>query len=113
MKSPITTHILDTSLGRPAQGVTIRLEQLIGSDVKQIGEGITNTDGRVTDLMTPGSLVPGTYRIHFDIAPYYEKLGQKCFYPAVQIDFTVEATDEHYHVPLLLNPYGFSTYRGS
>lgn len=113
MRSPITTHILDTSCGRPAEGVTIRLECVEGPQSTEIGRGVTNADGRVTDLLAPGSLKSGVYRIHFDIAPYYEKLGQKCFYPAVQIDFTVEATDEHYHVPLLLNPFGFSTYRGS
>lgn len=113
MKSPITTHILDTSRGRPAEGVTIRLERLSGANTEEVGKGITNADGRVTDLMEPGTLQSGDYRIHFDIAPYYEGLGQKCFYPSVQIDFSVESTDEHYHVPLLLNPFGFSTYRGS
>ena len=113
MKSPITTHILDTSRGRPAEGVAIRLEQLQGGAFEEVGSGTTNADGRVTDLMAAGTLVAGTFRIHFEIAPYYAKLGQKSFYPAVSIDFIVDATDEHYHVPLLLNPFGFSTYRGS
>lgn len=113
MKSPITTHILDTSLGKPAQGVNIRLERFGENGFEEIGNGTTNEDGRVTDLLDHSDFKNGTYRIHFEVAPYYAKLGQKTFYPSVSIDFIVDASDEHYHVPLLLNPFGFSTYRGS
>ena len=113
MKSPITTHILDTSLGRPAEGVKIELFRETGSNSTKIGEGKTDSDGRVTDLLKPGSLEAGHYRIKFDTGGYYAARGEETFYPTVNVDFTIKAVDEHYHVPLLLNPYGFSTYRGS
>ena len=112
MRRPITTHILDTSLGRPAVGVPVRLDRL---DVEwhTLGAGRTDADGRVTNLLAPGTLTPGTYRMHFDTSAYWEEQGGEGFYPFVDIVFSVVATDEHYHVPLLLNPFGYSTYRGS
>lgn len=118
MKSPITTHVLDTAIGRPAAGVRITLESLEsvegGADkAKEIGSGVTNDDGRVTDLLEPGTLKAGTYRITFFVEEYLTKHGDRGFYPQVPVIFRVEATDEHYHVPLLLNPFGYSTYRGS
>ena len=108
-RSPITTHVLDTSIGRPAQGIEVRLERA----GKEIARGETNGDGRVADLLAPGSLERGTYRITFATGPYFAKRNIDCFYPEVSIVFTIEATGEHYHVPLLLNPFGYSTYRGS
>ncbi len=110
-KSPITTHILDTSLGRPAAGVEVRLER--ASDGAEIGKGVTNADGRITDLMEPGTLTAGVYRIRFETGPYFAAAERESFYPSVEITFEVRSADEHYHVPLLLNPYGYSTYRGS
>lgn len=107
--SPITTHVLDTSRGRPAQGVSVWLE----SGDTCIGEGVTNADGRVTDLLPEGALEPGVYQIRFDTGGYFRAQGVKGFYPEVRIAFVVEAGEAHYHVPLLLNPYGYSTYRGS
>ena len=112
MGSPITTHILDTSTGSPAAGVPVRLDRLDG-DWRTLAEGRTNADGRVADLLEPGSLSPGTYRIYFDTGAYWEACGSQGFYPYVEVVFTVERGDQHYHVPLLLNPYGYSTYRGS
>lgn len=112
MKSPITTHVLDTAVGRPASGVRITLESLEGG-AKEIGSGVTDDDGRITDLMEPGSLVAGTYRITFFVEAYLKSSGRSGFYPQVPVVFQVDATDEHYHVPLLLNPFGYSTYRGS
>ncbi len=111
--SQITTHILDTSLGKPAEGVQISLQQKKGADWETIASGKTNSDGRVADLLEEGKTVaPGVYRMFFETGPYYEKLKTKTFYPEVGIVF--ETFDEaHYHVPLLLNPFGFSTYRGS
>lgn len=108
-KSPITTHILDTSLGRPAAGVEVRLFR--GDD--ELGRGVTDSDGRLATLMAPGSLARGTYRIAFETAQYFAAQERACFYPRVEITFTVANESEHYHVPLLLNPYGYSTYRGS
>jgi len=112
MRSPITTHILDTSLGRPAADVPVRLDRLDEVWVT-LAEGRTDSDGRVTDLLEPGELSLGTYRMFFDTGAYWSSRGESGFYPFVEIVFAVKAGDEHYHVPLLLNPYGYSTYRGS
>ena len=112
-RSPITTHILDTSRGRPAAGVPVRLERGGDDGWTELALGATDDDGRVGDLLPPGPIEPGTYRISFDTDAYYAEMGGECFYPVVSIAFTIRASDEHYHVPLLLNPFGFSTYRGS
>ena len=117
--SPVTTHILDTSLGCPAKGVTISMErQSASGEWFPVATGSTNSDGRVTDLMpgfydTAGLFTAGLYRLTFDVAGYYARLGQECFYPEVVISFRVVDPSQHYHVPLLLNPFGYSTYRGS
>jgi len=104
----LSTHILDTSLGRPAVGVRITLE----SDADgTIGEGATDADGRLPAI-GPESLGTGDYRLRFDTAAYNAQTGVAGFYPEVVVAFTVSA-DEHYHVPLLLTPHGYSTYRGS
>ncbi len=110
-RSPITTHILDTSLGRPAAGVEVRLVR--ASDGAEIGRGVTDADGRIGDLMEPGTLEAGTYRIRFETGAYFEGQERASFYPSVEITFEVRAPSEHYHEPLLLNPFGYSTYRGS
>lgn len=107
-KSPITTHVLDTSIGRPAAGVEVRLYR--GDD--EIGRGVTNDDGRITDLVS-GPIEAGTYRIEFMTGEYFARDRRSCFYPTVAITFEIAAPGEHYHVPLLVNPYGYSTYRGS
>ncbi len=108
----ISTHILDTSKGKPARGVTVSLELFDGALWRRIGEGVTNDDGRVKPLL---ETIPreGTYRIRFEVADYFKHSQQEAFFPVVTIDFTVRSTTEHYHVPLLLNPFGYSTYRGS
>lgn len=112
-RSPITTHVLDTSRGCPAAGVPVRLERASGDQFLQVGSGITNSDGRVADLLQPGSLSQGVYRITFDTGAYYDGLGIAGFYPMAQIVFTIRDPAQHYHVPLLLSPFGYSTYRGS
>jgi 5-hydroxyisourate hydrolase len=112
-RSPITTHVLDTATGRPAKGVRITLEKLSGATATKLAEGTTNDDGRITDLLAPGSLEPGTYQMTFHVADYFAARGERSFYPRVPVVFTIESTTEHYHVPLLLSPYGYSTYRGS
>ena len=114
MKSPITTHILDTAQGQPAQNVPVLLfRQEAGDQWKELGAGRTNADGRVVDLLPEGSLEPGVYRIHFDTGAYFKAQAQTGFYPYVEVVFEIESTAQHYHVPLLLNPFGYSTYRGS
>ena len=114
--SPITTHVLDTALGRPAAGVAVRLERLAesGTAPAALGQGATDDDGRLRDLAPAGApLEAGTYRLTFDTGAYFRKQGSDGFYPTVTIDFKVTASREHYHVPLLLSPFGYSTYRGS
>lgn len=111
--SAITTHILDTALGKPAANVPVKLEIEEKGSYVQIGSGITDSDGRVTDLLKDDhKLELGIYRISFATAKYYKDLKQKTFYPEASIVFNVEA-EEHYHVPLLLSGFGYSTYRGS
>lgn len=112
--SPITSHVLDTALGRPAHGLALRLEfhESDGS-WRTLATGTTNRDGRVTDLLPPGPLARGRYRMHFDTGAYQRAAGQPVFYPEVSIVFEILAEGDHYHIPLLLSPFGYSTYRGS
>lgn len=111
--SQITTHILDTSLGRPAKGIKINLEERSGTEWKILGSGVTNDDGRIGDLLANDvKLKHGIYRMTFEVKPYFDKQNVISFYPSVTVEFEV-TEDRHYHVPLLLNPFGYSTYRGS
>jgi 5-hydroxyisourate hydrolase len=110
MTSAITTHVLDTALGRPAAGVPVRLSRIDDSD-HVLADAVTDDDGRVTDL-GPDQVPVGTYQLRFGIAAYDAATGQECFYPQVSVTFAV--TDRrHHHVPLLLSPFAYSTYRGS
>lgn len=110
--SPITTHVLDTALGRPAAGVPLILSKSSGGGWAAVGRGVTDADGRCKSLMKPGKLKKGVYRLTFGTASYFKKTRQKSFYPSVSIVFTVRDSG-HHHVPLLLSPWGYSTYRGS
>jgi|SRR5580658_4373159 5-hydroxyisourate hydrolase len=111
--SEITTHVLDTSLGRPAAGVPVKLEarERMGG-WKQVGRGTTDADGRLRNL-APGPLPPGTYRLTFDTRAYFESRQVTFFYPEVSVVFEVRDAAAKYHIPLLITPYGYSTYRGS
>ncbi|NBD09315.1 MULTISPECIES: hydroxyisourate hydrolase [Corallococcus] len=112
--STLSTHVLDTSTGRPAEGLSLVLEAKAGESFQERSRGVTNADGRVKDLSGANTkLEPGVYRLTFDTGAWFQARGQRGFYPYVQVVFEVTATDEHYHVPLLLSPFGFSTYRGS
>ena len=102
--STLSTHVLDTASGRPAAGIAVRLET---RDGRLLGEATTDADGRVARL-GPDRLDPGDHALRFDTGAYVDG-----FYPEVVVVFTVTDPDEHYHVPLLLSPYGYSTYRGS
>lgn len=111
--SQITTHILDTTKGKPAAGVNIILYKNGSSDFTEVARGITNTDGRIPDLLAKDAILEkGIYKMHFDVKSYFDKDNISAFYPFVEIVFVVNSSD-HYHVPLLLNPFGYSTYRGS
>ena len=110
----ITTHVLDTALGKPAVGVKIRLDLAEGAGWKSLGEGTTDGDGRLRTLLAPGSqLEAGAYRLRFETGEYFSGLGVAGFFPTVDITFIVRESGGHYHVPLLLSPFGYSTYRGS
>ena len=111
--SKVTTHVLDTSTGKPGKDIGVRLMQSVNNEWKTIAQGITNADGRVPDLL-PGEkiLSAGNCKIVFETGNYYAKQNIKTFYPAVEILFTI-FDDSHYHVPLLISPFGYSTYRGS
>jgi 5-hydroxyisourate hydrolase len=108
--SAITTHVLDTTRGRPAAGIPVTLDFRISEqEWTRVGTGVTDTDGRVRTLMDAGAgLTKGVYRLTFDVDSY-----QPGFYPQVVLVFRVENPEEHYHVPLLLGQFGYTTYRGS
>ena len=111
--SQITTHVLDTSIGKPAEGISVSLEHNDTRIWKQIANGITDKDGRVKNLLPIEKRIPkGVYRLIFDTRLYFKTKEVKSFYPSVTIEFEI-TDDTHYHVPLLLNPFGYSTYRGS
>ena len=111
--SPLTTHVLDVSLGRPARGVPVTLEARDGDAYRHLARGVTDDDGRVKTLLPEGALSAGVYRLTFDTAAYFTALGTAGFYPEVSVVFEVTRPTEHHHVPLLLSPFGYSTYRGS
>ena len=108
--STLSTHVLDTALGRPAQGIRVTLE--CAGDV--VGSGVTDADGRVRDLhKNAASLGQGSYTLTFYVADYFSKAGRESFFPEIVVNFRIDGGAEHYHVPLLLSPFGYSTYRGS
>jgi 5-hydroxyisourate hydrolase len=112
--SQITTHVLDTARGCPASGIPVTLYREHGHAHERLAEGSTDSDGRIADLLPEGGrLDAGTYRLHFAVADYLAQHAGDAFYPAVDVSFRLAGTGEHYHVPLLLSPFGYSTYRGS
>ncbi|HTK80824.1 MAG TPA: hydroxyisourate hydrolase [Bacteroidota bacterium] len=115
MASPITSHVLDTTRGKPAVGVKVVLEVFTAAkEWKELGRGETNTDGRITDLLhNDTKLGAGNYRMTFLTAAYFKSIGVEGFYPYVPVVFELKEPVSHYHVPLLLSPFGYSTYRGS
>lgn len=106
--STISTHVLDTSSGCPAEGIKVTLER--GAEI--LATGLTNADGRVPGFPGVGVLSEGAYRLRFLVAEYFARDRRETFYPEITVNFRV-GTEEHYHVPLLLSPFGYSTYRGS
>lgn len=109
----ISTHVLDTARGRPAAGLTIRLERQAGDGWQTVGEGVTDDDGRVKGLLGGGALEKGVWRMTFETGAWFDAEGIDGFYPVARVVFRVTAPDQHHHVPLLLSPFGYSTYRGS
>jgi len=113
--SAITTHVLDLSAGEPARGVHVTLSRLEGNDTwADLGDGHTDLDGRANALLPEGmSLAAGVYRLRFALGAYFSSRGVDTFYPEAAVAFAVRDASEHYHVPLLVSPFGYSTYRGS
>ena len=113
--SAITTHILDIATGKPGAGVPVILERKTHTaGWQKIADGISDIDGRVNSLLSPREpFLAGHYRLIFETGPYFLLQGVDCFFPQVTISFVVKDPTGHYHVPLLLSPFGYSTYRGS
>lgn len=112
MRGPITTHVLDLARGRPAANVEVELELATGQCLRKRTDG----DGRVMDFLAPGvTIEPGVYRLRFFLTEYFAQHGLDAFFPEACLVFEIAPTQvsEHFHVPLLLSPFGFSTYRGS
>ena len=111
--SQLTTHILDTTKGKPAEGISIYLFQQHGDDWTEITIATTNQDGRIPNLLRKDVILdPGIYKMRFQTKEYFDRLGVPTFYPFIEIIFTITG-NEHYHIPLLLSAFGYSTYRGS
>jgi 5-hydroxyisourate hydrolase len=112
--SGLSSHVLDTALGAPARGLALQLE-VLGDDgvFAPIVAATTDADGRVRDLLAGAPLAARTYRLTFETGAYFAGSGRPVFYPQVVVAFTVAAPGEHHHIPLLLSPFGYSTYRGS
>jgi 5-hydroxyisourate hydrolase len=111
--SRLSSHVLDVALGQPARGLTLRLDALEGNVWRPLAATVTDADGRATDLLAGAPLQARIYRLTFETGAYFAASGRFCFYPRVEIVFDVVAPAEHHHVPLLLAPYSYSTYRGS
>ena len=114
MPGPITTHVLDTARGRPAANVAVNLALATDGGFTLLGRDVTDTDGRARGLLAEDhALQPGVYRLTFDTEAYFDAQGLETFFPQAALHFRVRNPAEHYHVPLLLSPFGYSTYRGS
>ncbi len=112
--SAITTHILDTSLGKPAAGVQVTLERVEEGSFAILGTGVTDADGRLRTLLPEGERpAKAVHRLRFEVGPYFTAHHAAAFFPIVDIMFSVTEPEQHHHVPLLLSPFGYSTYRGS
>ncbi|MCU4676031.1 hydroxyisourate hydrolase [Catenovulum sp. 2E275] len=112
-KSPITTHVLDTALGKPAAGINIELYQQTQTGWQLLASGETDADGRITNWLNPQTKLEfATYKLIFKLEAYWQQQQQTVFYPSAEICFNL-SEQAHYHIPLLLSPYGYSTYRGS
>ena len=114
MNAPITTHVLDTSTGRPAQGVAVILQmQTAAAGWTEIARGSTDSNGRIANFIVQEKISAGNYRLRFDTGAYFSARQAASFYPYVEITFAVGDPAQHFHVPLLVSPYGYTTYRGS
>ncbi|XP_015607061.1 5-hydroxyisourate hydrolase-like [Cephus cinctus] len=114
-KPHISTHVLDTSRGHPVDGLSVSLYKLVDGRWIFYKESNTNANGRCADLLNSEELnfTVGRYKIHFDVEKYFSSTNTNTMYPFIEIVFDVKNSTEHYHIPVLLNPFGYTTYRGS
>ncbi len=115
MTGAVTTHVLDTTTGTPAAGIAVVLERRSAPGLwEEVGRCATDAGGRTSSLLGSGqALTLGTYRLTLETRGYFGAVGVSCLYPEIVVVFEVEHTDEHFHLPVLLSPFAFSTYRGS
>ena len=112
--NPLSVHVLNLENGLPSPGVNVTLEQHVGENWQPLAQGVTNEQGRISELFpAKKALETGEYRVVFKTGDYFKKAGRDTFFPEIPVIFDVKNVDQHYHIPLLLSPYGFSTYRGS
>ena len=112
--NPLSVHILDLQSGQPSAGVGVTLEQRSGAGWRTLGSAVTDAQGRVRALYPAGqALAKGAYRIVFQTGEHYARLRQSTFFEQIPVEFKVDDTSQHVHIPLLLSPYGYSTYRGN
>ena len=110
---PVTSHVLDTSSGHPASGLTITLSRSEAGAWTRLQQTTTDRDGRAADLVPGQLLAAGVYKLHFATGAYYSAREVETFYPYAEVVFNATDPEPHYHVPLLINPFGYTTYRGS
>jgi 5-hydroxyisourate hydrolase len=111
--SPITTHILDLDTGLPAAEVQVTLLKDQNGSWQELSKAKTDSDGRIKTLLTPGALTSGYYKLIFNVGDYFYSRGKKSFYKSIPVEFSIDMVDRHFHIPLLISPFGYSTYRGS
>ena len=109
----ITTHVLDTSLGKPAAGISVTLSVRIGNELQVLGHAVTDPNGRVLRFEHEPPLTLGSFCLSFETAGYFLATQRYCFFNRVTLDFQITDNEQHYHVPLLISPFGYTTYRGS
>ena len=112
--NPLSVHVLNLENGLPSPGVNVTLEKHVGQNWQPLAQGVTNEQGRIGELFPEKqAMEAGQYRVVFKTGDYFKKAGRDTFFPEIPVIFEVKNADQHYHIPLLLSPYGFSTYRGS
>ena len=112
--NPLSVHVLNLENGLPSPGVNVTLEKHVAKDWQPLAQGVTNEQGRIGELFpAKQAFEAGEYRVVFKTGEYFKKAGHETFFPEIPVIFEVKNVDQHYHIPLLLSPYGFSTYRGS
>lgn len=112
--NPLSVHVLDLQSGQPTPGIRVTLEQRSGEQWRELAAGVTNAQGRIAALYPEDKpIAAGDYRIVFQTGEHYARLKQDTFFPRIPVEFRVAVPAQHYHIPLLLSPFGYSTYRGN